>query len=157
MPSASMPPRRSRGREDYVRGLIEALDNPEPMTPVRAAWILGELRAGDATEELVGSAGRHSDDPEFLSAVVEALGKIADEASVPFMIKLAHSSYLKVRLSAVEALANWKDAEPVAQALRRALHDPNAVVRKAARQALGMGTISSGPDVERDSDAAIDA
>lgn len=139
-----------------MRRLIEALDNPEPMTPVRAAWILGELRATDAMQELVGSAGRHSDDPEFLSAVVEALGKMADEACVPFLTKLAHSSYLKVRLSAVEALANWRDAEPAVQALRRALHDPNAIVRRAAVQALGNRSLR-GMDAEGDRDAAIDA
>jgi len=145
-----------RGRDEYVAKLIEALDNPEPMTPVRAAWILGELRAVEAAPELVSSTTRHSNDPEFLAAVAEALGKIADESAVPLLIKFAHSSYLKVRLSAVEALANWRDAEPVAQALRRALHDPNAVVRKAARQALGNRSLR-GMDAEGDRDAAIDA
>jgi len=155
MPKPSIP-RRRKGRDDYVRRLIVALDNPEPMTPVRAAWILGELRATDAMQELVGSAGRHSDDPEFLSAVVEALGKMADEACVPFLTKLAHSSYLKVRLSAVEALANWRDAEPAVQALRRALHDPNAIVRRAAVQALGNRSLR-GMDAEGDRDAASDA
>ena len=32
------------GGADYVSKLISALDRPEPETPVRAAWILGEPR-----------------------------------------------------------------------------------------------------------------
>jgi HEAT repeat protein len=123
-------------RREYIAKLIEALDNPEPMTPVRATWILGELRAGEAAPSLIESSERHTDDPEFLAGVAEALGKIADESAVPFLITLAHASFLKVRLAAVEALARWRDRQAVAMALRRALHDPNAIVREVARTAL---------------------
>jgi HEAT repeat protein len=126
-----------RRRDEFVAGLIAALDNPEPMTPVRAAWILGELRAREAVPSLVESSDRHADDPEFLAAVAEALGKMADESAVPFLITLAHASFLKVRLAAVEALARWKDDDVVARALRRSLLDPNAIVRREARAALG--------------------
>ena len=40
------------GGADYVSKLISALDHPEPETPVRAAWILGELRERRTVEAL---------------------------------------------------------------------------------------------------------
>lgn len=134
MSDAAEPQSVTRAR--YVSDLVQALDNPEPLTQVRAAWILGELRAREATADLIGSTQRHADDPEFLAAVAEALGKIADESAVPFLAHLAHSSFLKVRLAAVEALARWRHLPDAERALKRSLHDPNAIVRRAARAAL---------------------
>lgn len=130
------PVSRTRRREHYVRALIDALNHPEPATPVRAAWILGELRAHDAAPALIRCAVQHDDDPELLSAIAEALGKMAEPSLVPFLAELAAISFLKVRLTSVEALAQFSDIEVARSALRRATLDPNAIVRAAAQAAL---------------------
>lgn len=118
---------------DYVEKLIAALQHEEPETTVRAAWILGRIADRRAVGPLVVAAERGGD-PEFLAAVVEALGRIGDPAACEVVARLARSSYLKVRLNAVEALANW-DNELVRETLQAARRDPNALVREEARRA----------------------
>lgn len=117
---------------DYVEKLIAALRHEEPETTVRAAWILGRIADRRAVRPLIRAADRGGD-PEFLAEVVEALGRIGDPAACEVVAGLAHSSYLKVRLKAVEALAKW-DNELVRETLQAARRDPNAVVREEARR-----------------------
>ena len=121
--------------EDYVSKLISALEHPEPETPVRAAWILGELkerRAVEALERVLTEAGR---DPYLLASAVEALGKIGDPGAVGSLALALKSSYLSVRLSAVEALSRL-GGEVAERALGLAAADPNPSVREAAERAL---------------------
>jgi len=145
MPRHGTQEQREGRRDTYVRSLIEALDNREPMTPVRAAWILGEMRAREAVPELVSSCARHSDDPEFLATAAEALGKIGDDSALPFLADIARTSYLKARLTAVEALGRWLPREEARQALQSALNDPNVIVRRAAEQALSVASGKTRP------------
>ena len=122
---------------DYVEKLVAALRHEEPETTVRAAWVLGRIRDRRAVGPLIDAADRGGD-PEFLAAVVEALGNIGDAAACEVVARLAGSSYLKVRLKAVEALAKW-DNELVRPTLQAGRHDPNALVREeAARVARGL-------------------
>lgn len=64
---------------DYVEKLIAALRHEEPQTTVRAAWILGRIADRRAVGPLIDAAAGGGD-PEFLAAVVEALGRIGDPA-----------------------------------------------------------------------------
>ncbi len=121
--------------QDFVSKLISALDHPEPETPVRAAWILGELkekRAVEALERVLTEGGR---DPYLLASVVEALGKIGDPGAVGPLSLALKSSYLSVRLSAVEALGRL-DGEVAKRALDLATADPSPSVREAAERVL---------------------
>jgi len=62
---------------DFVEKLIAALHHPEPTTPIRAAWILGQRREREAVEPLIQLA-RTCPDPFLVESAVEALGKIGD-------------------------------------------------------------------------------
>ena len=63
------------GQDPFVRKLIRALHHPEPETPVRAAYVLGELNAKEAVPELKQVIG-NSEDPFLRAAAIRALGKI---------------------------------------------------------------------------------
>lgn len=60
--------------KDYVEKLIIALRHPEPETPVRAAWILGEIGDARAIEPLAGLVIR-TPDVYIASAAVKALAR----------------------------------------------------------------------------------
>ncbi|MGQ9680600.1 MAG: HEAT repeat domain-containing protein [Candidatus Bathyarchaeia archaeon] len=70
-----------------------------------------------------------------ISAAVEALGEIADPRAVPVFSRLIEHSYLEVRLKTVEALAKIRTNEAVKQ-LKKALDDPNTIVRRSAQKAF---------------------
>jgi len=86
-------------RRDFVEKLIQALRHPESQTPVRAAWLLGQLGDPRAVGPLVDTVRRTTD--VFLGrAVVEALGRIdSDEARVFLLTLIDHP----VRMIADEA------------------------------------------------------
>lgn len=121
---------------DYVDKLIKALRHEEPMTRVRAAWLLGQIGDQRAVTPLL-QAAQEAGDPEFLAAVVEAIGRLGDPIAVPVITQLLRTSYLKVRLAAVTALVRWHTPE-AKDALRSALHDPNEIVRGEAQRALAL-------------------
>lgn len=120
----------------YVEKLIDALDNPEPLTRVRSAYLLGRIHDRTAVPALIGSLETHRDDPEFLAAAATSLGELGDDAAVEPLVGLMRRSFLKSRLAAVEALASWSQRDGVRAALRRACSDPNQVVRQAAGRVL---------------------
>ena len=135
--SPSATEREETSRDDpYVGKLIAALDNPEPMTRVRAAWILGRRADPSACAPLVASLAAHADDPEFLATAAWSLGQIGDPAAVPALIDLARRSFLKSRLAAVEALARWPARADVRRTLGLARHDRSELVREAAERLL---------------------
>ena len=119
---------------DYASKLISALDHPEPETPVRAAWILGELRETRAVDALVRLL-EWGHDPYILAGAAEALGKIGDARTTAVLAKALASSYLLVRLKAVEALGRLGGDE-ARRALESALEDPTPSVRNAAAKTL---------------------
>jgi tRNA-Thr(GGU) m(6)t(6)A37 methyltransferase TsaA len=69
-----------RAKADYADKLIAVLRHPEPTTPIRAAWILGERREGKAVEPLFRLI-QDSQDHFIFEAAVEALGRIGDECA----------------------------------------------------------------------------
>ena len=68
---------------DYTDKLIAALRHKEPMTPMRAACILGERREPKAVPALTKIVGKGKD-AFVVESAVEALGKIGGEHGVRF-------------------------------------------------------------------------
>jgi HEAT repeat protein len=94
--------------QPYIEKLIRALDHPEPQTPVRCAWILGQLQARAAVATLVRLV-RESSDPYLLEAAVEALGKIGDSRALETLQWAIKNGALRVRQRAAAALKNVSD------------------------------------------------
>ncbi|MEW6770522.1 MAG: HEAT repeat domain-containing protein [Bacillota bacterium] len=59
----------------YVEKLIRALDAPEAMTALRAAYLLGKLKAAAAVPALAAKL-QESPDPYLAAAACEALARI---------------------------------------------------------------------------------
>jgi HEAT repeat protein len=93
------------GQESFVQKLIRALQHPEPETPIRAAYVLGELKATEAIPELK-KASTEATDPFVRAAAIRALGAIDEQVLIAFTPVL-----LGLELSIVERAA-----------LREALH-----------------------------------
>jgi HEAT repeat protein len=90
-------------QRDYVAKLIAALTHPEASTPIRAAWILGRLRASAAVGPLVTLLEGDAD--VFIKmAAVEALGQIGDPSARPLLAELAERGPVVLRNKAVQAL-----------------------------------------------------
>jgi len=89
--------------QDYVDKLIAALKHPEPTTPIRAAWILGERRETRAVEPLMRVV-RECHDPFIVEAAVEALGKIGDPRCREILHTAALHGAVRVREKARTAL-----------------------------------------------------
>lgn len=93
--------------KDYVEKLILALNHPEPTTPVRAAELLGRVRAAQAVEPLMRLVGE-SADIFVVRAAVRALAAIGTATARRFLETL--SSYP----------ADWIRAEAAADSGRAA-------------------------------------
>ena len=64
-------------KESFIDKLIHALNHAEPETPIRAAYVLGKLRAVEAIPALLDVVHRHHDF-YIVAAAIEALGEIGD-------------------------------------------------------------------------------
>lgn len=92
-----------QARADYADKLIAALHHPEPTTPIRAAWILGQRRERKAVEPLCALA-RETRDAFILAAALEALGEIGDPSAAHILEWAAEHAHPRVRRSARFAL-----------------------------------------------------
>jgi HEAT repeat protein len=72
------------GERDFVEHLILALRHPEPQTPIRAAWILGQLRDERAVAPLARLL-QEAPDVYIARAAAEALGGIGTPAALLFL------------------------------------------------------------------------
>ena len=97
--------------KNMVERLILALDHPEPETPIRAAWVLGERREGGAAQALAGLV-RRTRDVYVAVAAVEALGEIGTPEAMGFLRTLSVYPARMVREVAREILRQ-QEAEPV--------------------------------------------
>jgi len=107
-PAGGVDVERVSSERSYVQKLIVALRHPEPETPVRAAWLLGQLRATEAVPALIRAA-QESSDPYLVEAAVEALGRIGDPAGRPTLAWAAREGALRVRRAAEQALRRLAD------------------------------------------------
>jgi HEAT repeat protein len=90
-------------QEDYADKLIAALRHKEPMTPVRAAWILGERSEEKAVLALIKIV-RKAKDASLVESAVEALGKIGGSAATAAVRAATQHSSLRVRVKARDVL-----------------------------------------------------
>jgi HEAT repeat protein len=95
-------------KRTYIEKLIRGLEHPEPQTPVRCAWILGQLQARAAVPALVRLV-RESSDPYLVEAAVEALDKIGDSCALEVLQWAIENGSLRVRQRAAAALKNVLD------------------------------------------------
>lgn len=100
---------RVSSERSYVQKLMAALDHPEPQTPVRAAWLLGQLRAVEAVPALVRVV-QESPDSYLVEAAVQALSQIGDPTCRPTLEWAARAGAIRVRQAAAKALRKWSDA-----------------------------------------------
>ena len=96
--------------KDMAEKLILALAHPEPETPIRAAWILGERREAGAAAALAALV-RRTKDVYVATAAVEALGKIGTREALGFLNTLSSYPARMVREAAREILRQH-EAEP---------------------------------------------
>lgn len=123
---------------DIVAKYAAALRHPQPETRLRAAWLLGRMRAVRAVPELLAVIAGRGRDPYLLSAAARSLGQIGDRQAVPGLIALLRDppvSYM-VRVEAVKALAALGGEDARRTLAEAAARDSNDRVREAASQAL---------------------
>jgi len=100
-------------QESFVQKLIRALHHPEPETPIRAAYILGELRASQAKDELADIL-HSSPDPYIAAACAEALGKIGGASALATLqTALNKSRSIIVKRAVHSALQRHQQSEPL--------------------------------------------
>jgi len=110
-------------QETYVRRLMRALHHIEPETPIRAAFVPGELKPQIAVPELIRLLHR-SADPCIAAACAQALGTIGGTGSREGPREALSRAYI---VDAIE-LAQKHDAELCALWVRGSLpHYPETV------------------------------
>lgn len=95
-PACNVDIKRYSANEGFIDKLIAALQHPEPTTPIRAAWILGQRRDKKAIQPLYSLASR-STDGYVKAAAIEALLAIGTTESVDLAAKSLKSSSALVR------------------------------------------------------------
>lgn len=94
---------------DYVDKLIASLEHPVSSTPVRAAWILGRLKAKKALPALARTA-LLSKDLFIQKAAIGAIGEIGDRAYLVFMQQFISPAYsFLIRKEAADAVKKLKE------------------------------------------------
>ncbi len=120
-------------RSSLPRAVIGALDDPDPLVVVGAAWFLAERHSQPAVPVLAATATGH-DDARCREAAVAALGAIGDPAGLAAVLRALRDSPT-VRRRATVALAGFDDPR-VTPALRAATEDRDWQVRQAAGELL---------------------
>ena len=98
-----------QARADYADKLIAALHHPEPTTPVRAAWILGQRRERKAVEPLCRVV-RESNDTFIVESAVCALGKIGDARAMEMLQWAAEHAHPRIRGQGQDSLKQVSSA-----------------------------------------------
>ncbi len=133
---------------DVIKGVL-AWEDHRPVIPAlagqvrsgapgraAAAYLLGELRAGETAGDLIAALAQDPADVQFRVACIEALGKLADPAAVPVLAAQADHRYPGVRGPALIALSRIDHPDVAAIALA-ATDDFDPAVRTAAQAATG--------------------
>jgi HEAT repeat protein len=114
---------------DIVDKYIIALHHPQAETRLRAAWMLGRMRAVralPALQEIVRARGQG--DPYLLSAAVQSLGQIGDDRAMPVLRSLLddQNAAFMARVQAINSLnhlinVNERVREAAAGTLRESI------------------------------------
>lgn len=94
--------------KDYVEKLIAALEHPEKETPIRAAWLPGQLKDARAVPPLIDLV-KKTDDVYIAREAVKALGKIGTPEARQFLGTLVHHQAKMVRDEVQQILSGRKD------------------------------------------------
>jgi HEAT repeat protein len=125
---------RGAGSRSTLHRLLQlALEDPDPLVAVGAAWYLGERQVRPAVPALAAMASHHPD-VRCREAAVAALGAIGDRRGLSAVMG-ALDDKPTVRRRATVALAGFDDPA-VEDALRRAAGDRDWQVRQAAGELL---------------------
>jgi HEAT repeat protein len=92
-----------------VEKLILALHHPEKETPIRAAWLLGQLKDTRAVQPLIDLV-KMTDDVYIAKAAVKALGEFDTSAARQFLGTLAQHHAKMVRDEVQRILSGWNHA-----------------------------------------------
>jgi HEAT repeat protein len=120
-------------RSTLVRAVTGALEDPDPLVVVGAAWFVAERRHRPAVPLLAATATGHAD-ARCREAAVAALGAIGDPAGLAAVLG-ALGDKPTVRRRATVALAGFDDPR-VEPALRAAAVDRDWQVRQGAIELL---------------------
>jgi HEAT repeat protein len=129
-------------RSTLVRAVTGALEDPDPLVVVGAAWFVAERRHRPAVPLLAAVATGHAD-ARCREAAVAALGAIGDPAGLPAVLG-GLGDKPTIRRRATVALAGFDDPR-VEPALRAAAVDRDWQVRQAAIELLGEALDEPGP------------
>jgi HEAT repeat protein len=130
---AALAVRGKGSRSVLPAAVTDALDDPDALVVVDAAWFLGERRYRPAVPSLVRVATGHAD-LRCREAAVAALGAIGHPDGLSAVLS-ALSDKPTVRRRATVALAGFDDPR-VEPALRQAAGDRDWQVRQAAEELL---------------------
>src|SRR6266536_2614698 len=119
----------------FTEKLLQALSHPEPLTQIRAVYLLGEKKIAEAAGALT-RLFRRSKDPFLQGEVIEAIGKIGGDAAFSLLVEALHHRSFIVRGEAAKALAKFPGNGTVKRALEQALKDPSSYVREIGREAI---------------------
>jgi len=122
-------------------------DEAEATVRATMAESLGVLRHKEAVQALLDLADGRSEADDVRSEACLALGRIADRAAIPALVRLSsggggglsslfRASVKEVRVAATRALGSYPTDLAAREALRHALDDPLPAVRGAAKDAL---------------------
>jgi len=97
--------------KDYVEKLIISLEHPEKETPIRAAWLLGQLKDTRAVLPLIELV-KKTEDVYIARAAVQALGEIYTPEAYRFLGTLTQHHAKMVRDEVSRILSGRDRAHP---------------------------------------------
>ena len=136
-------------RSSLPRAVIGAVDDPDPLVVVGAAWFLAERHSQPAVPVLAATATGH-DDARCREAAVAALGAIGDPAGLAAVLGALRDSPT-VRRRATVALAGFDDPRVMPRSVRR----PKTGTGRSARQPANCSTSQRAPGRLTVSGAAV--
>lgn len=92
----------------------------------------------DSEEELIALLEKNKLKYRAKAFTIKLLGKLKSKKAVPILIKLLEDIKRDIRIASAEALGEIGGKEVIPPLLERTINDPDANVKKAAIQALGL-------------------
>jgi HEAT repeat protein len=123
----------AEGAVDRLVSILEDTDS-EPIWRRYACISLGKIGRADTLETLIGVYAEA--DTLLRSYAVSGVALYRDDRVIPFLIDALKDSYVRVRISAAQGLAERKVTEAVPILVYKAKKDPEAAVRTEAMTAL---------------------
>jgi HEAT repeat protein len=140
-PPKKKPPKLSAEAKEAA----DKLKSENQSEVLEAIAKLGELAEPGGAQVLVDLLEKGPKD-KVTEAALDALGAISNPDSIPILIEYMQHRRPKVRIIAINAIAEIKDKR-VSEALKTALSDSDANVRKAAAYAIGRYGDTSAIDI----------